>query len=173
MSKYDETKKTNTLSDDPIKPYWLESCYTLLGIFMGMGIICYVSIRYDMSLLIPSFASSAVMLFVSYKNPFSQPRNVIGGHLMSTLAGIITSNSFINDWWSMTIAVVLATFLMIISKTLHPPGGATALVAHLGGYVHSAVSTLFPVLVNSVLIILVAYIINHKIAARKYPTFWW
>jgi CBS-domain-containing membrane protein len=171
MNKYDQTETTS--SDHPIKPYWLESFYSLLGIFIGMGIICYVSIRYDMSLLIPSYASSALMLFVSYKNPFAQPRNVIGGHFMSALAGVITSHLFINDWWSMTIAIVLAAFFMIISKTLHPPGGATALVAHLGGYVHGAGSTLFPVLFNSVIIILVAYIVNNKIASRKYPTFWW
>lgn len=173
MAENEMLEKEDTSIDNISKPYWLEICYSLLGIFIGMGIICYVSLRYDMSLLIPSFASSAVMLFISYNNPLAQPRNVIGGHLMAVLAGIITSHLFINDWWSMTIAIVLATLLMIASKTLHPPAGATALITHLSGYGHNVVGLLFPVLANAIIIVLIAYIINNAVASRKYPMFWW
>jgi CBS-domain-containing membrane protein len=126
-----------------------------------------------MYFLIPSYASSALMLFVSYNNPLAQPRNVFGGHLMSAIAGIITNYFMANAWWAITCAVVLAGLLMIITKTLHPPGGGTAIVAHIGAVGHSSWHVLVPVLASSVIMILVAYIINNSVATRKYPLFWW
>lgn len=160
-------------SSSAIIPLWLESCYSLLGIFIGMGLISFISVHYDMYLLIPSFASSALMLFVSYNNPLAQPRNVLGGHLMSALAGMFTNYFWANEWWAITLAVVLAALLMILTKTLHPPGGGTAIVAHLGAVGHSSYYLLIPVLASSVIIILVALIVNNSVSSRKYPMFWW
>ncbi|MGI5912224.1 MAG: HPP family protein [Syntrophomonadaceae bacterium] len=62
---------------------WKENLYTLAGIAIGMGIICFTSYYFQVLFLIPSLASSAIMLFMSYNNVFAQPRNVMGGHFVS------------------------------------------------------------------------------------------
>lgn len=151
-------------------PSWIEGGCSLLGIFIGMGIICFISTHYNMHFLIPSFASSAIMIFMSPENPLAQPRNVLGGHVMAALAGIITNYLFSNTWWAITLAVVLAALLMIVTRTLHPPGGATAIVAHLGGCGSSSAFILIPVVANSIIMVLTALIINHFLAS-KYPRF--
>ncbi|MDD4801933.1 MAG: HPP family protein [Syntrophomonas sp.] len=175
MSDIDsETKEEEEYSAHTyVIPLWLESLYSLSGILLGMAIISYISYRYDAQFLIPSFASSAVMLFFSYNNPLAQPRNILGGHLVAAIAGIITHYFWANSWWAITLAVVLAAFLMIVTKTLHPPGGATAIIAHFGIAGHGSFYILIPVVASSIIMILIAYGINNAVSTRKYPLFWW
>lgn len=149
---------------------WVENLVSLLGIGLGMGIICFTSFHFHVLFLIPSLASSTIMLFVSYQNVFAQPRNVIGGHLMSALAALLVLMLWKPDWWSITLVVVLAGLLMIVTNTIHPPGGGTAIAAYLGGY--SAGVLFGTVIVDTIVIVLVAWIINNMIAHRQYPRFW-
>lgn len=149
---------------------WQENIYSLLGIGLGMGVICFSSYHFHVLFLIPSLASSAIMLFVSYQNVFAQPRNVVGGHIMSALAALLALMIWEPNWWSITLVVVLAAFLMIVTNTIHPPGGGTAIAAYLGGY--SAGVLLGTVIVDTIIIVLVAWVVNNMIAHRQYPRFW-
>jgi len=149
---------------------WIENLYSLFGIALGMGIICFTSIHFHVLFLIPSLASSAIMLFMSYQNVFAQPRNVVGGHIMSALAALLILMIWEPEWWSITMVVVLAGLLMIITNTIHPPGGGTAIAAYLGGY--SAGVLLGTVIVDTIIIVLVAWVVNSVIAHRQYPRFW-
>ncbi|NLG32323.1 MAG: HPP family protein [Syntrophomonadaceae bacterium] len=158
-------------AEKPI-PLWVEHCCSLLGVFISMGIISLISVYYHMYILIPSFASSAVMLFTSYNNPLAQPRNVLGGHTMCAIARIISNYFFGQEWWAISVAVLLAAFFMIITKTLHPPGGGTAVVAHMAELGTNPFLVLFPVVVNAIIVIIAALIINNAISSRKYPMFW-
>lgn len=151
-------------------PMWQENLYSLAGIALGMGIICFISVYFKVLFLIPSLASSAIMLFMSYNNVFAQPRNVVGGHVMSAIAAIIVAQLFGPQWWAIAIVVVLAALLMIITNTIHPPGGGTAIAAFLGGY--SPLVLLGSVILDTVIIVLAAYVINNAITSRKYPRFW-
>lgn len=149
---------------------WIENLYSLFGIALGMGIICFTSYYVHALFLIPSLASSAIMLFMSYQNVFAQPRNVIGGHIMSALAALIVLRFWGPEWWSITLVIFLAAFLMIVTNTIHPPGGGTAIAAYLGGY--SALVLLGTVVLDTVIIVLVAWVVNSIIAHRQYPRFW-
>lgn len=151
-------------------PMWLENLVSLLGIGLGMGIICFTSFRFQVLFLIPSLASSAIMLFMSYQNVFAQPRNVVGGHIMSALAALLILMIWEPAWWSITMVVVLAGLLMMATNTIHPPGGGTAIAAYLGGY--SAGVLLGTVIVDTIIIVLVAWEVNNMIAHRHYPRFW-
>lgn len=151
-------------------PMWQENLYSLSGIALGMGIICFTSIHFQALFLIPSLASSAIMLFMSYNNVFAQPRNVVGGHLMSTAAAIIAAYFFGPDWWAITLVVVLAALLMLVTNTIHPPGGGTAIAAYLGGY--PPLVLIGCVLIDTVIIVLVAFLVNNLISSRQYPRFW-
>lgn len=108
------------------------------------------------------------------QSPLAQPRNLIGGHLVSALIGV-TVQKFVPDilWVTAPLAVSLSIVFMQITKTLHPPGGATALIAVTGsaelknlGYWY----VISPVLTGSLILLLVALSFNNITSNRQYPT---
>jgi len=149
---------------------WKENLLSLAGIAVGMAVICLISFYFQSLFLIPSLASSAIMLFMSYNNVFAQPRNVLGGHFMSALAAIIVIQFFGPQWWSTALVVVLAALFMLVTNTVHPPGGGTAIAAYLGHYLPFQI--LGTVILDCVIIILVAVLLNNASSSRKYPLFW-
>ena len=82
--------------------------------------------------LIGSFGASSVLIYGAVNSPLAQPRNLIGGHVLSALVGV-TAYKFLPDilWLNASIAVASSIVVMQITKTMHPPGGATALIAVL------------------------------------------
>ncbi|MCL6635786.1 MAG: HPP family protein [Peptococcaceae bacterium] len=150
--------------------HWGEVLLSSVGAFLGIGPIALLSIHYGVPLLIPSFGASAVLLYAACHVPMAQPRNVFGGHVVSALAGVFTYQVLGNDWWAVTLAVMLAVAGMMLTRSLHPPGGATAFVAVYNGQNFGFVLT--PVAVGSALLILVALLFNNLHAARKYPHYW-
>ncbi len=149
---------------------WKENLYSLLGIAIAMGVISFTNCYFHSLLLIPALASSAIMLFMSYDNVFAQPRNVVGGHLVAALAAIVVGQFFGNQWWAITLVVVLAAFLMIITRTIHPPSGGTALAVYIGSYMPSVVIS--SIILDTVIIVLVAFLVNNAVPNRSYPRFW-
>jgi CBS-domain-containing membrane protein len=149
---------------------WGEVCISSLGSLFGIGPIALISMHYNVPLLIPSFGASAALLYATCHMPMAQPRNVLGGHVLSALSGVITFKLFGNDWWAVTLAVVLAIALMMVTRTLHPPGGATAFVAVINGQDFSFI--ILPVALGAAILILVALIFNNLVPTRKYPQYW-
>jgi len=147
-----------------------ENLISLTGIAVGMGAVSFINYYYDSFFLIPSLASSAIMLFLSYNNVFAQPRNVLGGHLMSALAAVIVTQFGDPRWWSIALVVVLAAVLMMVSHTVHPPGGGTAIAGYLGHYLPAQIFA--AVILGCVVMILVAVVFNNASPHRKYPLFW-
>src|SRR5512143_2993279 len=115
-----------------------ELIWSWVGSALGIGICGYLSSRYfeprDLSLLIGSFGASAVLVYGAIKSPLAQPRNLVGGHMISGLIGVACHQTFgWSIWLAAAMAVSLAIVAMLATKTLHPPGGATALIAVIGG----------------------------------------
>ena len=105
---------------------------------MGIGLCEYLSAQYfeprDTTLVIGSLGASATLVYGVIKSPFSQPRNLIGGHIVSGLVGVACYHLFGDTLWLASgLAVAFAMVAMMATKTLHPPGGATALIAVIGG----------------------------------------
>lgn len=149
---------------------WEEVCLSSLGSVFGIGPIALFSIHYNVPLLIPSFGASVALLYAACHTPYAQPRNVLGGHVLSALSGVVIFKLFGGDWWALTLAVALAITLMLATKTLHPPGGATAFVAVYNGQSFGFV--LLPVALGAVMLILIALIFNNILSTRKYPQYW-
>lgn len=149
---------------------WDEVCLTSLGSFLGIGPIALFSIHYNVPLLIPSFGASVALLYAACHTPYAQPRNVLGGHVLSALSGVVIFKLFGGDWWALTLAVALAITLMLATKTLHPPGGATAFVAVYNGQGFSFI--FLPVALGAAMLILAALIFNNLLSTRKYPQYW-
>ena len=87
---------------------------------------------YGVPMLIGSFGASAVLLFAAPDSPLSRPRNLLGGHFFSALVGVACAQ-WLPPFWAICLCVPTAIAVMMLSGILHPPGGATALIAVTGG----------------------------------------
>lgn len=154
-----------------------EHLWTFIGSFFGIGLIgfiqSYLLTPEDNLFLIGSFGASAVLIYGVINSPLAQPRNLIGGHVLSALVGV-TIHKMMPDtiWLSAALAVSLSIVVMQITKTLHPPGGATALIANIGsakiislGYWY----VLCPVFTGVFILLLVAIFFNNRTSHRSYP----
>lgn len=154
-----------------------EHFWAFLGSFIGIGLIAYLQSRTlpnsDVVYLIGSFGASSVLVYGVIQSPLAQPRNLIGGHLISAIIGVSVCK-FVPDivWLTAPLAVSLSIVFMQMTKTLHPPGGATALIAVTGSseiknlgywYVFS------PVLTGVVILLAVALVFNNMTTNRQYP----
>lgn len=130
----------------------------------------------DTTLLIGSFGASAVLVYAAIKSPLAQPRNLVGGHVISALVGVAAYQSLGHViWLAAALAVSVAIVAMLISKTLHPPGGATALIAVIGGPdIHQLGFwfALAPAGAGALVLLLVALLVNNLAGHRRYPQHW-
>lgn len=153
-----------------------EHILTFIGSFVGIGLIGLLNSKYlvasDNLYLIGSFGASSVLIYGIINSPLAQPRNLIGGHVLSAIVGV-TVQKFVpgEPWLACALAVSISIVVMQITKTLHPPGGATALIAVTGGEKIKAlgyVYVLSPVLSGVLILFLVALVFNN-FRHRKYP----
>jgi CBS-domain-containing membrane protein len=157
-----------------------EILWSWLGAFVGIGAVAFIHERWfagtDLLLIIGSFGASAVLIYGAIRSPLAQPRNLVGGHVLSALVGV-ASYQLLHHWMWIASAVAVATAiaLMHATKTLHPPGGATALIAVIGGdkihdlgYLYAVV----PAGIGSLILLAVALAVNNLAQSRKYPEFW-
>ncbi|MEW6714841.1 MAG: HPP family protein [Nitrospirota bacterium] len=157
-----------------------EIAWSWIGAFSGIAIVAYLHFnilsKTDLSLIVGSFGASAVLIYGAVKSPLAQPRNLLGGHIFSALIGVASYQIFGgNMWLASAIAVATAIAVMHATKTLHPPGGATALIAVIGGEKVHALGFLYaiiPVGAGAVIMLTIALVINNLPRSRKYPEFW-
>ena len=127
-------------------------------------------------MIIGSFGASAVLIYGAVRSPLAQPRNLIGGHVFSAIVGVASFQLLgSHPWLAAASAVSTAIALMHLTKTLHPPGGATALIAVIGGdAVHELgfLYALIPAALGAGVMLIVALIVNNIPKNRRYPEFW-
>ncbi len=107
---------------------------------------------------------------------YPQPRNLVGGHIISGLVGVACYQLFGGIIWiAAALAVSIAIATMHITKTLHPPGGATALIAVIGGdKIHSLgyLYAFMPAGAGAFILLIVALLVNNLSKDRRYPEYW-
>jgi CBS-domain-containing membrane protein len=126
------------------------------------------------TLIVASMGASAVLLFAVPHGPLSQPWPVIGGHLLSAVIGVSSAILVPVRLVAAALAVALAIGVMHYARCIHPPGGATALSAVVGGPVVQALGYQFvltPVLLNVLVIVVTAILFNYPFAWRRYPAY--
>lgn len=123
-----------------------------------------------------SFGASAVLIYGAVKSPLAQPRNLMGGHMLSAITGVASFQALQGEtWFAAAAAVATAIAVMHATKTLHPPGGATALIAVIGGEkIHDLgyFYVIMPVGAGAAIMLLVALLVNNLPKNRRYPEFW-
>lgn len=155
----------------------IDHLWTFIGAFLGIGLIGFIQqyqvAEIDNIYLIGSFGATAVLVFGATNSPLAQPRNLLGGHLLSAFIGVLCHKLFPGQLWlSAALAVSVSIVVMQITKTMHPPGGATAIIANIGtekiknlGFYY----VLSPVLSGVMILLLVALIVNNIPENRNYP----
>lgn len=147
-----------------------------LGVFLGLGVTALFSTLavggvQTAPLLIAPMGASAVLLFALPASPLAQPWSVIGGHVVAALVGVTTLHFVSTPLLAAPLAVAIALGLMTILRCVHPPSGAIALIAVLGGPKITELGyhfALVPVLLNSVLLTASALVFN-TITGKSYP----
>ena len=149
--------------------FWKDAVMTFVGAFCGIGGCGLLAYLTDLPLIIAPFGASAVLIYSAVSSPLAQPRNVIGGHLIAAVVAISCCKMLGDGWYVMALAVALAILAMMVTGTLHPPGGATALLCVLQG-TDSYFFLLVP-LIPGIAILLISAILSARIfpGVRPYP----
>jgi CBS-domain-containing membrane protein len=158
-----------------------EIFWSWVGSFLGVGAVAFVNYQVlkdtDIIMVIGSFGASAVLIYGAIRSPLSQPRNLIGGHLISATIGVTAYQMFqAHAWLAAAIAVATSIAVMQVTKTLHPPGGASALIAVIGSANIHALGyryVIIPVGVGVMIMLAVALLVNNIAGTRKYPEYWY
>jgi CBS-domain-containing membrane protein len=140
------------------------------GVFTIIGVLAIGSFNLGWLLLLGSFGSTAVMVFTFPELHFSQPRSVIGGHVICTAVGLAALALLGPSWWSLATAAAVSAALMMLTRCMHPPAGSNPIIVFLAapnwGFL------LFPTLFGAITMVVVA-VIYHRATRRVYPAYWY
>lgn len=144
---------------------WRNALLAGLGGALTIGVLAAANAMATLALLIPPFGASCVLVFGVPQSPFARPRNVIGGHLVSALMGLIAVALLGAGPLGMAAGVGLSIAAMMLSDTVHPPAGANPIVVALHGAGWPFLVT--PVLAGAVAIVLLGLAFNRGRALAK------
>ena len=178
LRAYFHKMKGHTKSLPPVS--LSEIFWSWIGAFLGIGAVSYINYNMlegtDLVMVIGSFGASAVLIYGAIDVPLAQPRNLVGGHIVSALAGVTCYKLLQpNLWLAGAVAVATAIAFMHATKTLHPPGGATALIAVIGSEKIHALGYLYVIIpagMGATIMLVVALLVNNIPRSRRYPEFW-
>lgn len=173
-------KMRGTTRGSPPRVCNSEIVWSWIGAFLGIAAVAWVDHFFfkglDLSLMMGSFGASAVLIYGAVRSPLAQPRNLVGGHVLSAIVGVICWKLFYSfPGIAEAMAVASAIALMHLTRTLHPPGGATALIAVIGSEeVHEMgfLFVLIPATIGPLILLAVALLVNNIPKSRRYPEVW-
>jgi len=134
---------------------------TVLGMF-GLAL--------ENAVLLGSLGATCVLLFGFPDAPFSQPRNIILGHVISSFIGLGLVSILGYHVWVLALALALAIAAMMFTRTVHPPAGSNPVIIFL---LHPSWSFLiFPTLIGALLVLVVGLLYLNVARSEKYPKYW-
>jgi CBS-domain-containing membrane protein len=152
-----------------------DSLIGTVGAALSMAItwlVCDALLDSAAPILVLSMGASAVILFTMPTAPAAQPVPLILAHCVAAFLGVLSAQLFDNTAIAVGVAVGVHAGLMVRFGYMHPPSGGTALTAVIGGEAVTELGYSFiwrPVLLNAVLLVLLAFVINALFAWRRYP----
>lgn len=145
--------------------------FAWIGSFIAISTVAILTDMTHNPLVLGSFGASCVLLFGFPKSPFSQPRNVILGHLLSSAIGLFFYHFVSHEWWALGLALATAVAIMIATRTVHPPAGSNPVIVYLIGANWSFLLT--PTLIGSIILVLIALFYINIDKKQHYPSYWW
>ena len=146
-----------------------------VGSALGMAVtwlICDWVLDGVAPILVMSMGASAVLLFATPTSPLAQPVPVLAAHTLGAVIGVASAKSIDNTALAVGVAVGVTAGAIIRFGITHPPSGGTALSAVIGGQAITDLGWEFiwrPVLLNAIVLVVLAVIVNAPFAWRRYP----
>ena len=144
---------------------------TLAGIFsiITIGVLTVLTYKTSYGIfLIASFGSTMVLLYGYPESPFAQPKNIILGHFLTALIGVVFLNFVpLPIFLNIPIAVGFGVMFMILFKVTHPPAGGNPIIVIIGSVSFDYLLT--PVLIGSIILVMFGVIINKFLFKKEYP----
>jgi hypothetical protein len=175
--------RKNPQKEPPVALQWVLMFIATVGglcLVGGLFNTAYGITKWHPPVMIASLGASAVLDYNTIRSPLAQPRNTVIGHTLSAVVGVCISKlfqmapQFFQDyeWVCGAVGCACASLIMSLTNTIHPPGGATAVLASTQSEVIALGWMFIPlVLLASVLMTAVACILNNIL--RQYPVCWW
>ena len=154
----------------PPKPTLKAVGLAWLGGLIAIATVAGLTNLLSVALVVGSFGATCVLVFGYPDVPFSQPRNVIFGHFLSSLVGLVCLAVFGAHWWAVALAVATAIALMRVTRTVHPPAGSNPVIVFRVQPTWSFL--LFPTLVGALVLMAVALLYNNATREARYPKYW-
>lgn len=157
-------------ADLPPRPSGKNIALAWIGGFVAIAAVATLSDALSAVLILGSFGASCVLIFGYPDVPFSQPRNIVIGHVLSSAIGVLFLHAFGPAWWALALAAGTAIAAMMITRTVHPPAGSNPVIVFLSQPGWSFV--VFPTLVGALILVGVALVYNNATRAGRYPKYW-
>ena len=154
----------------PPKPALKAVGLSWLGGFIAIATVAGLTNLLSVALVLGSFGATCVLVFGYPDVPFSQPRNVVLGHGISSLVGLLFLAVCGPHWWAVALSVATAIALMMVTRTVHPPAGSNPVIVFL--LQPSWSFLLFPTVVGALLLTAVALLYNNATRESRYPKYW-
>ncbi|MBU8908672.1 HPP family protein [Desertibacillus haloalkaliphilus] len=166
-SSYFEKMRGNQKSESRIA--LTDNIIATTGGLIAIIVLSFIAIPLGYPMVLGPMGASALLVFVAYAGPFSQPRHIFGGHLLSTLTALAVWDLFGRTHITIGITLALVLFLMIFAKVLHPPAAASAIVA-----INTEVGWGFLVttMICALVLIAISVVYNNFFKDRQYPKQW-
>lgn len=152
---------------DYVRANGLPSLVAGLGGSLAIWLLAQLAQTLEQALLIAPFGASCVLLFALPQSPLAQPKNVIGGHLLSASVGLLVLTLVGHGPFACGLGVGMAIAVMRFTGTLHPPAGADPLVVIMAGVGWTFLG--FPILAGTIALVLLALLYHRLVSRRAYP----
>ncbi|ENW03568.1 HPP family protein [Acinetobacter beijerinckii] len=154
-------------------PQSIDIIRSLIGGTFSILILILLSKLTNNLFIMAPFGATCVILYAVSHSPLAQPRNVILGHFISAFIGLLFLKVFGVSALSIALSVGCAIAAMQILRCVHPPAGANPLVILLTAHTiqYQWGFLLFPVLLGSIALVLVAWLVNNFKAEKKWPIY--
>jgi CBS-domain-containing membrane protein len=140
------------------------------GGFVAIACLVWLTSFSATPLILGSFGATCVLVFGFPDAPFSQPRNVVVGHVLSSLIGVTALTLFGPHWWGAGIAAGAAIAAMMATRTVHPPAGSNPVIVFMSQPGWAFV--IYPTLVGALLLVALALVFNNLTRKTSYPIYW-
>ena len=144
---------------------------TLAGIFsiITIGVLTVLTYKTSYGIfLIASFGSTMVLLYGYSESPFAQPKNIILGHFLTALIGIVFLNFVpLPIFLNIPLAVGFGVMFMILLKVTHPPAGGNPIIVIIGSVSYDYLIN--PIILGALIVILFGVVLNRFVLRKKYP----
>jgi CBS-domain-containing membrane protein len=152
-------------SSVPIK----DSMVSAAGSFIAILVISGIAMLLGYPMILGPMGASCLLVFAAHAGPFSQPRQIFGGHLVASITALSIWDIFGRNHITIGITLALILFLMIVMKLVHPPAAASGMVAI---NTQAGWGFLVTIAVTSIVLIIISVLYNNFFKDRQYPKQW-